>query len=96
MPHSLRCKIKHLCHNGTITESERDRILVALDQGSKTGHWEWVQYDYNPKLGNWHCSECNRIVSGAITAVNPVYAYKYCPDCGVKMESEDKDGNNNL
>ena len=32
MPHSLRCKIKHLCHNGTITGSERDRILKALDQ----------------------------------------------------------------
>lgn len=32
MPHSLKCKIKHLCHNGTITESERDRILKALDQ----------------------------------------------------------------
>lgn len=32
MPHSLRCKIKHLCHNGTITESERDRILKALEQ----------------------------------------------------------------
>ena len=32
MPHSLRCKIKHLCHNGTLTERERDRILEALEQ----------------------------------------------------------------
>ena len=30
MPNSLRCKIKHLCHNGTLTERERDRILKAL------------------------------------------------------------------
>ena len=32
MPNSLKCKIKHLCHNGTITERERDRIIKALEQ----------------------------------------------------------------
>lgn len=32
MPKSLRCKIKHLCYNGTLTEKERDRILKALEQ----------------------------------------------------------------
>ena len=31
MPKSLRCEIKHLCHNGTLTERERDRILKALE-----------------------------------------------------------------
>lgn len=34
MPNSLKCKIKHLCYNGTITERERDRILKALEQES--------------------------------------------------------------
>lgn len=34
MPNSLKCKIKHLCHNRTITERERDRILKALEQES--------------------------------------------------------------
>lgn len=32
MPNSLKCKIKHLCYNGTLTERERDRILKALEQ----------------------------------------------------------------
>lgn len=32
MPNSLRCKIKHLHHNGTLTERECDRILKALEQ----------------------------------------------------------------
>lgn len=32
MPNSLKCKIKHLCHNRTITERDRDRILKALEQ----------------------------------------------------------------
>jgi hypothetical protein len=69
--------------------------LPSVNPQPKTGHWEWVRYDSNPNIGNWHCSECNRIVCGAITAANPVYAYKYCPDCGAKMiepqESEDKE-----
>jgi len=34
MPNSLKSKIKHLCHNGTITERDRDRILKALEQKS--------------------------------------------------------------
>ncbi len=32
MPNSLKCKIKHLRHNGTFTERESDRILKALEQ----------------------------------------------------------------
>jgi hypothetical protein len=64
---------------------EVDR-MPPVTPAEKVGHWEWVQYDGNPNIGNWHCSECNRIVCGAITAVNPVYSYKYCPQCGCKMQ----------
>lgn len=32
MPNSLKCKIKHLCHNGTLTQSECERLLRALEQ----------------------------------------------------------------
>lgn len=32
MPNSLKCKVKHLYHNRTITERDRDRILKALEQ----------------------------------------------------------------
>lgn len=39
MPNSLKCKIKHLCHNGTINERERDRLLKALEQEQKS-EWE--------------------------------------------------------
>lgn len=54
----------------------------------KTGHWEWVQYDYNPKLGNWHCSECRCIVAECVEAEKRggIPLYKYCPQCGAKME----------
>lgn len=59
----------------------------------KTGHWEWVQYDYNPKLGDWHCSECRSVVVECVSKEEKggIPLYKYCPQCGVKMESENKE-----
>lgn len=35
MPVSLRCKVKHLCHNGTLNQRERDRLLNGLDAWDK-------------------------------------------------------------
>lgn len=80
MPHSLKCKIKHLCHNGTITERERDRILKALDQESNTGHW--IEH---PK-GIYSHLICDKCLSNAPYDCRT----NYCPNCGAKMiESED-------
>ena len=62
-------------------------------QQLKVGHWEYVQYDYNPDIGNWHCSECRYIVT-ACSDKSSIPSYNYCPICGAKMESEEKtDGN---
>lgn len=60
----------------------------------KTGRWEWNQYDYNPNLGNWHCSECRSVVIECVdkNKKGGIPLYKYCPQCGAKMaESEDKE-----
>ena len=60
-----------------------------LEQEQKTGHWEWVQYDSNPNIGNWHCSECRNIVMECANN-NEKVMYKYCPNCGARMaESEE-------
>ena len=53
----------------------------------KTGHWEWVQYDYNPKLGNWHCSECRHIIFGGYSQ-KPYY--NFCPNCGTAKPADSK------
>lgn len=55
---------------------------------NQKGHWEWVQYDYNPKLGNWHCSECRCVVVECVDkeVMGGIPLYKYCPQCGAKME----------
>ncbi len=58
----------------------QEEIIQALEQEPKTGHWEWNQYDANPKIGNYHCTNCH--------SVGRVF-YSYCPNCGARMaESE--------
>lgn len=62
-------------------------IPLVKPQEPKIGHWEWVQYDYNSKLGNWHCSECRCIVVECVNKEEKggIPLYKYCPQCGTKM-----------
>jgi hypothetical protein len=70
--------------NSTYVLDAVNRVPSATPQ-QKTGHWEWVQYDANPNIGNWHCSECSCILRGE-TNGGPVRLPKYCPECGAKME----------
>jgi hypothetical protein len=50
--------------------------LPPVTPQPKIGHWEWVQYDSNSNIGNWHCSECKAIV---------LHMPELCPMCGAKM-----------
>ena len=61
--------------------------LPSVTPQPKTGHWEYVQYDYNPNIGNWHCSECRNIVIECADKNKDggIPTYSYCPKCGVKM-----------
>ena len=61
--------------------------IISVTPAEKVGHWEWNQYDSNPKIGNFHCSQCHGIGKSY---------YDYCPYCKAKMlasptgeESED-------
>lgn len=67
--------------------------LPSVTPTRPTGKWEYVQYDYNPNIGNWHCSECRNIV---IECANKneeggIPEYKYCPNCGARMEGNSND-----
>lgn len=48
------------------------------------GKWEYVQYDGNADIGNWHCSECGRIVY-LLTKTGKKPYYNFCPNCGADM-----------
>ncbi len=85
------------CRDCLIEDVIKD-IPPVNPQEPKTGHWEWVQYDYNPKLGNWHCSECRCVVIEYVdkNEKGGIPLYNYCPNCGAKMiepqaGSEDKE-----
>lgn len=41
---------------------EKLREFPAADVAQVVhGWWRWVTYDANSKIGNWHCTYCNRI-----------------------------------
>ena len=69
-------------------KSIREWMKIIVEQEPKIGHWEWVQYNYNPHLGNWHCSECRCVVVECVGKEEKggIPLYKYCPQCGAKME----------
>ena len=78
----------HIAFSGL---ESRVKALPSVSPQQRTGRWEWVQYDYNPKLGNWHCSECWSVVMECVDKNEKSYIplYKYCPQCGCKMEVEE-------
>ncbi len=54
-------------------------VISFVERDSRPkGKWEFVQYDANPNIGNWHCSKCRYI---QFTMDRP----KYCPNCGAQM-----------
>lgn len=66
------------------TWNERKNETVATLK-PKPGHWEWIQYDSNPNIGNWHCSECRAIILHMPEETDNTPIYKWCPMCGAKM-----------
>lgn len=64
--------------------------LPPVTPAPKMGRWEWNQYSNDPNIGNWHCSECRSITIWGVSKKdqNGVPLYKYCPNCGVKMQEE--------
>lgn len=71
LPKIVSCKIK--C-------SECSYYTNALK-----GEWIYTQYDGNPNIGNWHCSECRHIVHGGYSQ-KPYY--NFCSNCGADMRQE--------
>lgn len=66
---------------------KRINSLLSVTPTEEVAHWEYVQYDGDPNIGNWHCSKCHAIVN-----YEPIYNWekkpyhKFCPNCGRKME----------
>jgi predicted RNA-binding Zn-ribbon protein involved in translation (DUF1610 family) len=77
------CGAYNILESGGIDMTIARSITVAIINEvptvkPKRGKWEFVQYDANPKIGNYHCSQCGLIAE----------PLSYCPNCGAKMEVE--------
>lgn len=87
MPSELTADGRRMIRRRTLEEYISDTLPPVKPQEPKTGHWIEV-IDEIDSLGNktWHhkCSICGNEDSGWGN-------YKYCPNCGARMESEDKE-----
>lgn len=70
---------------------DRIKTLPSVKQ-ERTGYWEWVQYDSNPNIGNWHCSECRTIIPHMPEETDNTPIYKWCPMCGARMVEQESEG----
>ena len=63
---------------------DRLMTLPPVTPAPKTGRWIW-----RTKYWNWVCSECDENPTrGTGYTPNNMDGYKYCPNCGAKMEVE--------
>ena len=77
----------YIAIGGEIFEVVQVETLLGLPSAERTGEWIWVQYDSNPELGNFHCSECNFIPACFNLARKHL---NYCPNCGCRMKGEEE------
>lgn len=51
---------------------------------------KWIGIDEEPHE-DYECNRCGYVCSTFTANIKPSEEYKYCPNCGAKMESEDKE-----
>lgn len=77
-----RCCISRGRSTATIMQDILD--LPPVTPQPKTGQWIWELEDWN----KWTCSECGYFKR---TDIHSTLGYKYCPNCGAKMEEKKKE-----
>ena len=66
---------------------ERMKKLPSVNpQEPKIGHW--IAIDEEPHE-DYECDKCGYTISTYTANIEPHTEYKYCPNCGCRMESEE-------
>ena len=80
-------KGKYLCcgYLPEMPEKEFDEFPAADVEPVRHGRWEHDGPSFRGGVDWWHCSECERLVSGVENR------YSYCPYCGAKMDGGGED-----
>ena len=63
-------------------------MKIIAEQEQKSG--KWIGIDEKPHE-DYECSCCGYVVSTFTANIEPHTEYKYCPNCGAKMEREAQD-----
>ena len=93
----LISRVKHAIYKVCLSEGNKDIFIKILDeinklssvkQEPKTGHW--IAIDEEPHEV-WECDHCGFVIdgSGCIDPYDYRDTYKYCPNCGAKMISDE-------
>lgn len=61
--------------------------LKAIEPEPKIGHW--IGIDEEPHE-DYECNNCGYVVSTYTANIEPHTEYKYCPNCGAKMQEVEK------
>jgi len=95
--------VKFLLDNGQYTEEVEEALDLAIkaleEQDRPTGHWikgkeisrimlgnGTVSVDYE----NFTCSICGLVLDNLLYHCDGSPFYKYCPNCGARMEVEEE------
>lgn len=82
--------------NTSIRQAFDKGFRIGVKKGSsieperKTGKWMWIQ-----KGLKWECDQCGCRIGRAKPFSGNMWNYYYCPNCGVKMEEGEQDGQTN-
>lgn len=74
-----KCVHREVCCDEDMGEEALKFCANLLEERPK-GKWEFVQYDANPNIGNWHCTNCRGIA---------IAQYNFCPICGAEMRGDE-------
>ena len=78
--------INSMISHGFTVEQAGEIFKAVTLQEPKTGHW--IGIDEEPHE-DYECDKCGYTISTYTANIKPHTEYKYCPNCGAKMESEE-------
>ena len=78
-----KCVHREVCCDEGMGEEALNFCAHLLEERPK-GKWEFVQYDGNSNIGNWHCTNCR-----GIRIDNRVDHIDFCNKCGADMRGDE-------
>lgn len=70
-------------------QEELDNAPTVEAEPVKHGRWIEDETTYaGTGAANWLCSECKRIGGTWWRDISPCKMYRYCPNCGARMDGE--------